>query len=102
MKGANIKTTIRVGFEEAIFGTQKELELPLKDECDVCKGTGSQPGHQPEVCGKCGGKGQIVTTQELSVTYRPVRIVQVQERSSDISAATVQAQDMSRVERRYR
>lgn len=64
MKGANIKTTIRVGFEEAIFGTQKELELPLKDECDVCKGTGSQPGHQPEVCGKCGGKGQIVTTQQ--------------------------------------
>ena len=64
MKGANIKTTIRVAFEEAIFGTQKELELPLKDECDVCKGTGSQPGHQPEVCGKCGGKGQIVTTQQ--------------------------------------
>ena len=37
MKGANIKTTIRVAFEEAIFGTQKELELPLKDECDVCR-----------------------------------------------------------------
>ena len=63
-KGANIKTTIRVAFEEAIFGTQKELDLPLKDECEVCKGTGSQPGHQPEVCGKCGGKGQIVTTQQ--------------------------------------
>ena len=55
---------IRVAFEEAIFGTQKELDLPLKDECEVCKGTGSQPGHQPEVCGKCGGKGQIVTTQQ--------------------------------------
>lgn len=64
IKGANIKTTIRVAFEEAIFGTQKELDLPLKDECEVCKGTGSQPGHQPEVCGKCGGKGQIVTTQQ--------------------------------------
>ena len=64
VKGANIKTTIRVAFEEAIFGTQKELDLPLKDECEVCKGTGSQPGHQPEVCGKCGGKGQIVTTQQ--------------------------------------
>ena len=64
VKGAKIKTTIRVAFEEAIFGTQKELDLPLKDECEVCKGTGSQPGHQPEVCGKCGGKGQIVTTQQ--------------------------------------
>jgi molecular chaperone DnaJ len=64
VKGANIKTTVRVSFEEAVFGTQEELELPLKDECDVCKGTGSQPGHQPETCGKCAGKGQVVFTQQ--------------------------------------
>ena len=64
VKGANIKTTIRVAFEEAIFGTQKELDLPLKDECEVCKGTGSQPGHQPETCSKCAGKGQVVYTQQ--------------------------------------
>lgn len=64
IKGANIKTTVRVTFEEAVFGTQEELELPLKDECDVCKGTGSQPGHQPETCGKCAGKGQVVYTQQ--------------------------------------
>ena len=43
VKGANIKTTVRVSFEEAVFGTQEELELPLKDECDVCKGTGCLP-----------------------------------------------------------
>lgn len=64
VKGANIKTTVRVSFEEAIFGTQEELELPLKDECDVCKGSGSQPGHQPETCSKCAGKGQVVFTQQ--------------------------------------
>ena len=64
VKGANIKTTVRVSFEEAVFGTQEEHELPLKDECDVCKGTGSQPGHQPETCSKCGGKGQVTFTQQ--------------------------------------
>ncbi|MGN0151085.1 MAG: molecular chaperone DnaJ [Wujia sp.] len=64
VKGANIKTTVRVSFEEAVFGTQEELELPLKDECDVCKGTGAQPGHQPETCPKCAGKGQVVYTQQ--------------------------------------
>ena len=64
VKGANIKTTVRVSFEEAVFGTQEELELPLKDECDVCKGNGSQPGHQPETCSKCAGKGQVVFTQQ--------------------------------------
>lgn len=64
VKGANIKTTVRVSFEEAIFGGQEELELPLKDECDVCGGSGSQPGHQPETCPKCAGKGQVVYTQQ--------------------------------------
>lgn len=64
VKGANIKTTVRVSFEEAVFGTQEELELPLKDECDVCKGSGAQPGHQPETCPKCAGKGQVVYTQQ--------------------------------------
>ena len=49
VKGANIKTTVRVSFTDAVFGTQTELELPLKDECTVCHGTGAQPGHQPPV-----------------------------------------------------
>ncbi len=64
VKGANIKTTVRVTFEEAVFGTQTELELPLKDECDVCNGSGAQPGHSPETCSKCAGKGQVVFTQQ--------------------------------------
>ncbi len=64
VKGANIKTTVRVTFEEAVFGTQTELELPLKDECDVCKGSGAQPGHSQETCSKCAGKGQVVFTQQ--------------------------------------
>lgn len=64
VKGADIRTTVRVTFEEAIFGTQTEIELPLKDECPVCKGSGAQPGHPPETCTKCGGKGQVVYTQQ--------------------------------------
>lgn len=64
VKGANIKTTVRVSFTDAVFGTQTDLELPLKDECTVCHGTGAQPGHQPETCSKCAGKGQVVYTQQ--------------------------------------
>lgn len=63
-KGADIRTTVRVTFEEAVFGTQTEIEMPLKDECPVCKGSGAQPGHPPDTCGKCGGKGQVVYTQQ--------------------------------------
>ena len=64
IKGADIRTTVRVTFEEAIFGTQTEIELPLKDECPVCRGSGAQPGHPPDTCQKCGGKGQVVYTQQ--------------------------------------
>ena len=64
MKGANVKTSIRIKFEEAVFGVEKEIELPLKDECPTCNGSGARPGSQPETCTKCGGKGQVVFTQQ--------------------------------------
>lgn len=64
MKGANIRTSLRITFEEACFGTTKEIELTLKDECKTCSGTGAKPGTTPVTCGKCGGKGQVVFTQQ--------------------------------------
>ena len=64
MKGANIRTSVRITFEEAVFGTDKEIELTLKDECKSCHGSGAKPGTSPETCQKCGGKGQVVFTQQ--------------------------------------
>lgn len=64
MKGANIRTSVRITFEEAVFGVSKEIELTLKDECATCHGTGAKPGTSPETCTKCGGKGQVVFTQQ--------------------------------------
>ena len=64
MQGANIRTSVRVTFEEAAFGCEKELELTLKDECNTCHGTGAKPGTSPVQCAKCGGKGQVVYTQQ--------------------------------------
>lgn len=64
MKGANVRTSVRITFEEAVFGVEKEIELTLKDECTTCHGTGAKPGTNPETCSKCGGKGQVVFTQQ--------------------------------------
>ena len=64
MQGANIRTQVRITFEEAVFGCEKELELTLKDECTSCHGTGAKPGTSPVTCPKCGGKGQVVYTQQ--------------------------------------
>jgi molecular chaperone DnaJ len=63
-KGANIRASVRITFEEAVFGCEKELELRLKDPCPTCKGTGAKPGTTAQMCPKCGGKGQVVFTQQ--------------------------------------
>ena len=64
MKGANVRAAVRIKFEEAVFGCEKELELNLKDPCPKCNGSGAKPGSTPVTCGRCGGKGQVVMTQQ--------------------------------------
>lgn len=64
MKGQNIRTSVRITFEEACFGVDKEIDVTLKEECATCHGTGVKPGTSPETCKKCGGKGQVVFTQQ--------------------------------------
>ena len=64
MKGANLRTSVRIKFEEAAFGCTKEIEMVLKDECPTCHGSGAKPGTTKSTCGKCGGKGKIVVTQQ--------------------------------------
>ncbi len=64
MKGANLRTSVRITFQEAIFGCEKEIELVLKDPCNTCNTTGAKPGSSPEVCSKCGGKGKVVFSQQ--------------------------------------
>ncbi len=64
MKGANLRTSVRITFEEAVFGCEKEIELTVKENCKTCGGNGAKPGTHPETCGKCGGKGQVVFTQQ--------------------------------------
>ncbi len=64
MQGANVRTSVRITFEEAFRGVDKELDLNLKEECETCHGTGAKPGTEATTCPKCGGKGQVVYTQQ--------------------------------------
>lgn len=63
-KGANLRASVRITFEESISGCEKELEIVLKDECKTCHGTGAKPGTTPETCTKCGGKGKVMYSQQ--------------------------------------
>lgn len=75
MKGANLRTSVRISFEEAVFGVDKELELTLKDTCKTCGGNGAKPGTSPETCHKCGGRGQVVT--QHSTPFGTIRNSQI-------------------------
>ena len=64
MKGANVRTAVRITFEEAVFGCEKEIEINYKEVCSSCNGTGAKPGTSPQTCTKCNGKGKIMYTQQ--------------------------------------
>ena len=57
------KTTLAKIFARAINCQNPDDGNPC-NECDICKGTGAKPGTSPQTCTKCGGKGQVVFTQQ--------------------------------------
>lgn len=63
-QGANLRAGVRITFDEAIRGVDKDLEITLKDKCSSCGGNGCEPGTSPETCSKCNGTGQVVFTQQ--------------------------------------
>ena len=59
-RGANVRTSVRLTFEEAVFGCEKEITINFKETCSTCGGTGAKPGTSPVTCTTCQGKGRIV------------------------------------------
>ena len=64
-RGENIVTQVEVSFEEAAFGTKRELNVSRIETCDQCSGSGCAAGSQPETCPQCRGSGQVRTTQSF-------------------------------------
>jgi molecular chaperone DnaJ len=58
-KGEDLRYNLDIEFEEAVFGVEKELEIPKEERCAACKGSRVEPGHQPVTCKVCGGRGQV-------------------------------------------
>lgn len=58
-RGNDIEAAIKITFEEAIFGTEKELEITKPDVCEHCKGSGVEPGSSIITCPTCKGTGEI-------------------------------------------
>lgn len=62
-RGQDIVQRVRITFEEAVFGVEKEIEVNVKEDCKSCRGSGAKAGTSPDTCPTCKGKGQVVVTQ---------------------------------------
>lgn len=60
-RGRDVEAAIEISFEDAIFGTQKDLHLNLEDTCEHCKGKTVEPGYELKTCDTCKGAGQVVS-----------------------------------------
>lgn len=63
-RGANLRTSVRITFNEAVFGCKKEIELNVKETCKTCNGSGAKPGTNPETCSRCRGQGRVQVQQQ--------------------------------------
>jgi molecular chaperone DnaJ len=58
-KGNDLRYDLSITLIEAAFGTEKTIEFPRWESCSECRGSGSEPGKEPQVCPACKGTGQI-------------------------------------------
>jgi molecular chaperone DnaJ len=57
--GSDLRYDLRITFEEAVLGTEKEIEFPVLGRCDTCHGSGAKPGTEAVECPQCKGRGEV-------------------------------------------
>lgn len=62
-RGSDLRYDLEITFEEAAHGTEKEITFTKLDECELCHGSGQEPGSKTKTCQQCGGRGQVVTSR---------------------------------------
>jgi len=60
--GGDVQKQVQITFEEAVFGTNKNIEYQTVESCNTCKGSGAKPGTSPESCRHCNGRGAVETS----------------------------------------
>jgi molecular chaperone DnaJ len=77
-RGADLQYQVVISFKEAVFGTEKEIEVTKDEKCDTCGGDGAKPGTSPQTCPECQGRGEVRQTRQtllgsmVQVTTCPV------------------------------
>ena len=70
-RGADLRYELELDLEQAVFGTETEIEIPSLAECKTCKGTGAAKGSTPKTCDTCHGQGQVRVQQSIFTIQQP-------------------------------
>ena len=62
-RGSDLRYDLSISLNEAYSGKKQDIKFSTSEKCEVCKGTGSKPGHRPSTCSMCGGHGQVRSSQ---------------------------------------
>jgi molecular chaperone DnaJ len=62
-RGSDLRYDMRITFQEAARGVEKEIEISKLQACDTCHGSGAEPGSKVTTCPTCGGQGQVAVTR---------------------------------------
>lgn len=60
-RGDDLRYDVKLKFEEAAFGINKEIKFDHLETCPDCHGTGAEAGTQKKTCPQCNGSGQVKT-----------------------------------------
>lgn len=58
-QGDDLRLDLTISFSEAVFGSEKDVQIRHLETCSTCSGSGAKAGSGPTTCGTCGGAGQV-------------------------------------------
>jgi molecular chaperone DnaJ len=62
-RGSDLEVTLKVKFEEAVFGADKSIIYKRKIVCDKCNGSGAKSASSIKTCDQCNGQGKVKQIQ---------------------------------------
>jgi molecular chaperone DnaJ len=60
-RGSDLRFDLEIDLEEALFGSEREVTIPVSMACETCAGAGVAAGSRRETCEQCGGRGSVVS-----------------------------------------
>src|ERR1700759_692524 len=69
-RGQDLRFNLEITLEQAYGGTEATVRVPSSVACEVCHGSGAEPGSKPHQCPTCHGRGRVRMQQGFFTVER--------------------------------